>query len=143
MADQEPGKPGCIGQICWLQVPVIDSTRARDFYTEILGWECPPDPVQSDKSGVKAMHFFNKGHLHGAFTVMNEGYQITNHKDGVQDALPVLPTFNVQECNETLDKVKGLGGKVQCPKTAIGGEMGHYARFIDTEGNMIGIWSQN
>jgi hypothetical protein len=27
------------------------------------------------------------------------------------------------------------------PKTEIGGDMGYFARVIDTEGNMIGLWS--
>lgn len=29
------------------------------------------------------------------------------------------------------------------PKTEIPNGMGHYARFNDSEGNIIGIWSQN
>lgn len=39
--------------------------------------------------------------------------------------------------------VQGWLANEECsPKTEIPNDMGFYARFTDTEGNVIGIWSQ-
>ncbi|KND86772.1 27 kDa antigen Cfp30B [Tolypocladium ophioglossoides CBS 100239] len=131
------------GEICWFEIPVSDASRAQKLYTDIFGWECKDEPVPRGDNGVKSMHFFNKASVHGAFLLMEEGHQQTQYRKLDKEVLPPLVTLCVEECNETLDKVKAHGGKMQCPKTEIGGDMGHFARFIDTEGNVIGIWSQH
>ncbi|KAL7786258.1 hypothetical protein V8C37DRAFT_392720 [Trichoderma ceciliae] len=133
----------CYGQICWLTIPVVDIDRARAFYAEIFSWEINPNGVPNSRPGVKELYFFNQGKtLHGAFYVMEDGFHVINHSLGSQDAISIHPSFNVKNCKETLDKVEELGGKAQLPKTEIGGDMGFYARFIDTENNLIGIWSK-
>jgi len=40
-----------------------------------------------------------------------------------------------------LGRVEGAGGKVILPKTAVGGNRGFIALFIDTEGNKVGFHS--
>jgi len=45
--------------------------------------------------------------------------------------------------DEVLGKVEAAGGKVMMPKTAISPEIGHMASFEDTEGNKVGLHSQN
>ncbi|RYP74977.1 hypothetical protein DL771_002625 [Monosporascus sp. 5C6A] len=131
------------GEICWLEIPVSDVSRAQKLYTDIFGWECAPDATPNNSDGVKSLHFFNKGSLQGAFLLIQEGYQMTQYGKLDKEVLPPLPTFCVKECDETLQKVQANGGKVRVPKTEIGGNMGYYARFTDTEGNVIGIWSDN
>jgi uncharacterized protein len=42
-----------------------------------------------------------------------------------------------------LDKVEPNGGKIIVPKMHISPEMGYFAMFIDTEGNKLGLHSQN
>ncbi|RSM03675.1 hypothetical protein CEP52_007228 [Fusarium oligoseptatum] len=92
---------------------------------------------------VKSMHFFNKGKtLHGAFLELDEPYHVVNNIADRPAALPLMPTLCVVDCEETLKKAASAGGKTALPKTAIGGEMGYFGRLIDTEENMIGIWSQ-
>ncbi|KAF4463906.1 hypothetical protein FALBO_9269 [Fusarium albosuccineum] len=133
-----------LGQICWLEIPVRDVPRAKKFYTELFGWEFVTEPGKPVGNCVKSMHFFNKGKtLHGAFLEHDESYHVINNIPDRPAALPVLPTLCVQDCEKTLDKAAVEGGKTAIPKTAIGGGMGFFARVIDTEGNMIGIWSQN
>ncbi|EEU44997.1 hypothetical protein FSOLCH5_012470 [Fusarium solani] len=132
-----------LGQICWLEVPVRDFARAKKFYTEIFGWEVMDEPAKAVGDCVKSMHFFNKGKtLHGAFLELDEPYHVVNNIAERPAALPLMPTLCVVDCEETLKKVASAGGKTALPKTAIGGEMGYFARLIDTEENMIGIWSQ-
>jgi uncharacterized protein len=42
-----------------------------------------------------------------------------------------------------LDLVEDAGGKIIMPKTEISSELGFMALFIDTEGNKVGLHSQN
>ncbi|RYP03993.1 hypothetical protein DL765_010334 [Monosporascus sp. GIB2] len=142
MSDNTCAEPK-YGEICWIEMPVQDVSRAQKLYKDIFGWEFRPDGTPANSGGVKSLHFFNKGSVQGALLLMEEGYQVREYGKSDKEVLPPLPTFCVKECDETLQKVQANGGKVQCPKTEIGGDMGYYARFFDTEGNVIGIWSQN
>lgn len=45
----------------------------------------------------------------------------------------------VTNIEEYIKKVKELGGKIIMPKTTIPG-FGYLSSFIDTEGNIIGLW---
>ncbi|KAM0512446.1 hypothetical protein ACHAPE_008896 [Trichoderma viride] len=131
------------GQMCWLTVPVVDIDRAKAFYAEIFNWDISPEAIPGDRPGVKELHHFNRGKtLHGAFAVMEDGYHVINQSMGLTDAISVHPSFYVKNCKNTLEEVERLGGQKHLHKTEIGGDMGHYARFIDTEGNLIGIWSK-
>ena len=40
-------------------------------------------------------------------------------------------------------RIEGAGGKVVMPKTQITPEIGYMAFFMDTEGNKVGLHSQN
>ncbi|EHK26541.1 uncharacterized protein TRIVIDRAFT_111973 [Trichoderma virens Gv29-8] len=133
----------CYGQMCWLTIPVINIDRAKAFYAEVFSWETNPQSVPHGRPGVKELFFFNRGKaLNGAFYVMEDGFHVINHAIGARDCLSVHPSFNVENCKKTLELVEKLGGKTQLHKTEIPGDMGYYARFIDTEDNLIGIWSK-
>ncbi|KAL1855191.1 hypothetical protein VTK73DRAFT_8627 [Phialemonium thermophilum] len=132
------------GQICWLEVPVSSVHRAAAFYSSVLGWECKdvdegkPPAVE----GIQSIHMFSKGNLHGAFLVMQKESSIPKIADPeVPEKCPPLPTFRVTSIDETLENVVAAGGKVHIPRTKIGGDMGYFARFIDTEGNVMGLWA--
>ncbi|KAI9167283.1 hypothetical protein HJFPF1_03409 [Paramyrothecium foliicola] len=138
-----------LGQICWLEVPVQDSKRAQKFYTDIFGWESLSSTDAEEaavvaRPGIRSMQFFRKGEqLNGAFIQVNEENHIANYRADNQHAVSVLASFCVENCAKILEKVVRLGGKTHLEKTEIGNSMGFYARFIDTEGNMVGIWSPN
>ncbi len=51
---------------------------------------------------------------------------------------PVI-VIKVTGIEESLKKLKASGGKVAMEPQRIG-EMGLYARFIDPEGNLMGVW---
>jgi predicted enzyme related to lactoylglutathione lyase len=42
-----------------------------------------------------------------------------------------------------LAEVERAGGRTVTPKTHIGEGFGYYAYFADTEGNVVGLWSQH
>ncbi|KAL6878545.1 Glyoxalase/Bleomycin resistance protein/Dihydroxybiphenyl dioxygenase [Trichoderma novae-zelandiae] len=133
----------CYGQMCWLTIPVIDIDRAKAFYSQVFSWDISPGSVPHQRPGIKELYFFHcGGTLQGAFYVMEDGYHVINHAINFKDGMSVHPSFNVRNCKETLGQVEKLGGKTQLHKTELGGDMGFYARFIDPEDNMIGIWSK-
>ncbi|KAF9882138.1 hypothetical protein CkaCkLH20_00174 [Colletotrichum karsti] len=135
-----PPKP--FGEMCFLELPVTDAGRAAKFYTAVLGWKCGEASMPSPTPWVKSVHFFNKGGLNGAFLLMEKSNQIINYDGSKPERVSVLPTFCVASIEETVEKAEKLGGKVHVPKTAIGGGMGFFCRFIDCEGNLVGIWAQ-
>jgi predicted enzyme related to lactoylglutathione lyase len=47
------------------------------------------------------------------------------------------------DLNGVLSRVEAAGGSILESKTAIGGDMGYYALFLDSEGNRIGVYSMH
>ena len=106
-----------MGKICLLEIPVQDLARAMKFYTGVLQWDCNPEPYPFPDTEVRyaaeSMHFFHTpGKNAGAFIVTKKEYQVAQD-DKQRHVLPILPSFGVVDCAETLDKAVELGGKVQ------------------------------
>ncbi|KAK3898323.1 hypothetical protein C8A05DRAFT_38088 [Staphylotrichum tortipilum] len=137
------------GAICWLEVPCTSLPRAVAFYTAVLGWSSA-DPSSTPLGpgvleGNAGLHMFTGGggQLNGAFVVMSkpEGVAVVADEGDIAK-MGVLPSYRVESVEETLGRVVENGGRVHVPKMAIaGGSMGYFARFIDTEGNLQGIWA--
>lgn len=115
-------RPECIGEICWLEIPVMDIVRAQKFYTDIFGWNCNSQVVRPSDGNVpagedcpvKSIHFFNKGQtLNGAFQLMRDDNHFANVDLDRPHAIPVLPTLNVKDCAKTLEQVEQAGGRTQ------------------------------
>lgn len=47
-----------------------------------------------------------------------------------------------EDLNLALGRVKEAGGEVVMDKTDIGQDIGHFALFIDSEGNRVGLYSK-
>ncbi|CAN8105818.1 unnamed protein product [Discula destructiva] len=144
------------GTMCWLEIPVLSAVRAASFYTAVFGWECTPshgsanppsNGTISNTEGPGTIHIFRKDGgpgnctLHGAFIQLPEGCLIRAWEPDNPE-MAVLTTFAVESIEDTLMRVEGLGGSMHSPKTTIGRNMGYFARFIDCEGNLQGIWAQ-
>jgi uncharacterized protein len=93
---------------------VVDVQRAQKFYSAVLEWDCKPSAMmKSPVGGIKELYFFNRGTLNGAFLVMEEGYHVLNHDSEKSLAMPVLPTFCVEDIEATLEKANKEGAKTQ------------------------------
>ncbi|KAK5655848.1 hypothetical protein OQA88_5387 [Cercophora sp. LCS_1] len=115
------------------------------FYKAVFGWmdHCDvQEPMPGYMEGVDNVTMFYKGTLYGAFVKMTKPEGVAAVADADHLAkMPLLPSFKVDNIDETLDVVAKNGGKVHLPKLDIaGGTMGYSARFIDTEGNLVAIW---
>jgi len=138
---------------------VTDVARASKFYNSVLGWEsdASAEGRPSNMAGTKSVHFFSKGVLNGAFHLRDDA--------GVDASRPgAVVTFLVDSIDDTLAKAESAGGKsvVYAPlrsskgckrrcadeipmfssKTEIGGGMGFFGRFADSEGNIQGLFQK-
>lgn len=117
--------------VCWFEIYVQDMTRARAFYEGVLGvaLEKLPGPdidmwafgMAEDKTGAG-----------GALV----------HVPGVPSGgNSTLVYFACEDCAVEQARVEACGGRIQRPKMSIG-EYGFITLAFDTEGNMIGLYSQ-
>ena len=117
----------------WFEIPVTDMARAKHFYQvifsihlheeEMMGINMayfPVDPGNGKVSGALAKSNFHIPSMEGTTVYLN----------GNPDISPIL------------EKVETEGGKVLMPKTLINEQIGYMAFFADTEGNRVGLHSQ-
>lgn len=119
----------------WFEIPVKDLDRARDFYetifdsqleepTEMLGMKMvsfPYEPANGKVSGALVQSEMHEPSQTGAVVYLNANPSI----------------------QEVIDRIEEAGGTVVLPRTEISPEVGYMAFFIDTEGNKVGLHSQN
>jgi uncharacterized protein len=116
----------------WFEIPVNNFDRAKKFYETIFDFQ-----MSSEKVGTGMMGFFPSytGKISGAI-IQGKGYVSTT--DGVKLYLNCNPDLSI-----VLAKVVSAGGNITVPKTQIAPELGHFAFINDSEGNTIGLHSQN
>jgi predicted enzyme related to lactoylglutathione lyase len=118
--------------INWFEIPVTDIDRAISFYSTLLG-----KSIEKAKFGPMPYAFLPmEGDGVGGALAQGEGYVpstqgVTVYLSGGDDLSGIL------------SKVEAAGGSIQVPKTEIGGEMGYFAHFLDSEGNKIGVHSMH
>jgi len=119
-------------KVVHFEIPADDLERAKKFYSETFGWGLQDMPemnyviarsVESDEKGMPKV----AGAINGGMA--KRGGNLT------------APSFaiNVDNIDESVEKVKSAGGTILKEKTAIG-TMGFIAYFKDTEGNVLSLW---
>lgn len=119
--------------ISWFEIPVTDFERAKKFYEKIFDFEMPEMMMDPVRMGI-LLHDREGGGVGGAIC-QGEGYKPAG-ADGAKVYLD-----GGADLNTVLNRVESAGGQVALGKTAIGESMGNFAFFIDTEGNMVGLYS--
>lgn len=121
--------------VSWFEIPVSDFERAKAFYQTIFEYEMPEMAAGPVRMGI-LLHDRDGGGIGGAIC----------HGQGYKPAGPDGPKVYLNggsDLNAVLNRVNGAGGQVVLPKTAIGPDMGHFAYFSDTEGNVVGLFSMS
>lgn len=120
--------------INWFELPAKNFSRAKKFYSTILGAEINDMPMPgTTKYGLFPYDQQNGGV--GGVIVTGEGYEPSSTGS--------LVYLNIDEdLSKPLSKVEAAGGKIVLPKTSIG-EHGFIAHFIDSEGNKVAFHSRN
>ncbi len=110
-------------QIDYVEIPVTDLNRAREFFSSMFGWSFQEwgDDYMS----------FNDGRLDGGFRRSSEPAVSTG----------VLLIFYSENLERDVDRVKGLGAEISEEIFAFPG--GRRFHFIDPTGNEYAIWSPN
>ncbi len=115
--------------ISWFEIPADDLQRAREFYSELFGWNIEESsaPYTKDRMIIKTG---NGDAISGSLTRRQKpGQTIVNYID-------------VSSADRYIVKIQRLGGKVLVPKTAVPG-MRYFVVCEDTEDNAFGIWEND
>ena len=115
--------------INWVEIPVTDIERAKQFYSSVLGGIIFRDMDAGDTRYAlfPASDRFNCGAL-------VQGPYYTPSRDGIGIYLD-----GGKDMSTILEQVVPAGGQVLMPKTHTGMEAGYIGMFLDTEGNKIGL----
>lgn len=114
--------------VTYFEIPVNDMKKAIQFYNLVFGFEFERNTIDGNEMAFFPLSENGKG-ISGALA---KGKTYKPSKNGT------LIYFDSEDIDQTLIKVKKVGGKILYPKTAIGA-LGFVAEFEDSEGNRIAI----
>lgn len=124
--------------VVWFEIYVDDIQRAKKFYETVLGVLLSDMPMPTEELEKEHMQmisfpsFIEGGGAAGALVKM-PGFQAGGGS--------TIVYFGCQDCGVETSRVEAAGGKIFKPKFSIG-EFGFCSLVVDTEGNMIGLYSQ-
>lgn len=120
--------PGSIG---WIDLTVPNADEVRDFYSAVVGWK--PENV--------SMGDYNDYNMTNP--VSGEPNAGVCHKKGVNSKLPSvwMAYFIVADMNESIEKVKALGGKILVEPKEMGAQ-GRIAVIEDPGGAICSLYQQ-
>jgi predicted enzyme related to lactoylglutathione lyase len=122
-------------KVVHFEITFDDHQRAKEFYGSVFDWDLDDNdmgngvvyttattvPIGDDRLPKEP------GAINGGFT--GRGAETPN---------PVI-TIGVDSIDDTLKKVEAGGGSTVTPRTPIE-NMGAFAYFKDSEGNVMGLW---
>jgi predicted enzyme related to lactoylglutathione lyase len=115
--------------VSWFEIPALDLSRSVAFYNHIFDMQME---VTETPDYAMALFPVNKG-IGGAVVVGQGSYP---SETGCLIYLNAGKNLSI-----ALDKVSAAGGRVIMGKTFINDESGHFALFIDSEGNKLALHS--
>ena len=115
-----------------VEIPTSNFSRAVAFYQAILAITIE----EIEMEGVRMGLFPNDGESVSVQLINGSEYKPSG--DGT-----IVYLNGGKDLQKVADKIETNGGKIVVPKTEIGPEMGFYAIFNDTEGNKLGLHSNN
>lgn len=118
----------------WFEIPASNISRAKNFYENVFD-------VQMEQQSMMGMEMAFFPAENGNGKVSGAVVQSDMHKPSGEG--PVLYLNANPSMDNILSKVEAAGGTIVMPKTEISPEIGQMAFFTDTEGNKIGLHSQN
>ena len=117
----------------WFSIAATDFDRAKKFYEELYDQELNVMESDGDKMLMLPGDMENGG----------VGGAITQGPGREPSDKGTIVYLNFEgDLQEVIDRVDPAGGKVTVQKTPIEPDMGYYAQIIDTEGSIVGLWSE-
>ena len=117
--------------IQWCEIATTDLERAKNFYSKVFNMDFQLIDMPDSR-----MYMF------GAPDAMGSSGCLVESPNNKPSADGTIIYFACKDVAVEAGKVEELGGKLIIPKTDIG-EFGFFAHIMDTEGNRIGLHSQN
>ncbi len=122
-------------KVVHFEITYDDHERAKDFYRSVFEWDLNDVPMGGEMVYTTAttvpiddkMMPTETGAINGGFT-----------SKGAETPGPVI-TIQVDSIDDSLKKVEAGGGSVVTPRTPIP-NMGAFAYFKDSEGNVMGLF---
>jgi len=117
------------------EIPVDDRARAKEFYASVFEWDVQDTDMGSGNIYTMAGTVATDEKMQPKETGAINGGLMDRTSDL---SVPVI-TIGVDAIDDSLKKVEAGGGSTITPRTPIP-NMGAFAYFRDTEGNVIGLW---
>ncbi|TMK15697.1 MAG: VOC family protein [Actinobacteria bacterium] len=122
-------------KVVHFEIPVDDRARAKEFYASVFEW----DVQDTDMGGGNIYTMAGTVATDEKMQPKETGAINGGLMDRTSDlSVPVI-TIGVDSIDDSLKKVEAGGGSTITPRTPIP-NMGAFAYFRDTEGNVIGLW---
>lgn len=116
----------------WFEIPVADMDRAQGFYETILG-----QSLTRENMGPTTLAVFPYGGK------PNTSGALIRHAECEPSIQGSVVYLSVASLDTVLERAQRAGGDTVVPRTALPEGMGFFAQFRDSEGNRVGLWSQN
>jgi hypothetical protein len=116
------------------EIPSDNEDRAQKFYEQAFGWKVFKSPIPNWDYRMINTTLTNEK---GAPIAPGAVNGAINKRTSPGDA-PIL-VIDVSSIEEATKRVEAAGGQI-VQKPAPAGEYGTFAKFKDTEGNVLGIW---
>jgi predicted enzyme related to lactoylglutathione lyase len=114
--------------IVHFEIPADSIERAKNFYSELFGWQFSTPP------GLDDYWIFDTGHPDhdpGGGILLRQA-----------DDQGIVHYIQVESVDDYVAKTQELDGQVVLPKAPVPG-MGWFAQLLDTEGNCFAIWESD
>ncbi len=123
-------------KVVHFEIPVDDVARAREFYASAFEWELN----EADMGGGNMYTMVTTTAIDDATRLPTEPGAINGglFQRTADTPTPVI-TIDVTSIDESLKKVEAGGGSTVQPRAEIP-NLGAYAYFKDSEGNVVGLW---
>ena len=124
-----------VDKVVHFEIPTEDLSRAKEFYGSVFDWELHTMPMgEMDYTTITTTPVDEKTRMPTEVGGINGGMT----RRSPQTPSPVI-TVGVDSIDDTLKKIEAGGGSTLTPRTPIP-NMGAFAYFKDTEGNVMGLW---
>ncbi|KAG9024109.1 hypothetical protein FRB95_012060 [Tulasnella sp. JGI-2019a] len=105
------------GTITWTEIPVMNMTRAQEFYKSAFDWTLKPMPAVCPKTGKTLdepnVVLFGVGSVEaGNFRKVAEADHLSAARDGSKSKMGVRVTIAVTSIDETVELIKKAGGEI-------------------------------
>ena len=132
--------------ISWFELPSSDFDRAIEFYETVLDHELDVYTPEEDEpqDGRAAMFPAEEGEVGGMIVGMEEyttDSGATISYAPTADSGPVVYLTVDGDLDDALSQVESAGGEILVSKEPIPEMDGHYAVITDSEGNRVGLMS--